>query len=127
MRKLLIGLCLSLVATVASAEWVLVTRTADGNKHFADPSTKRRVGTIVRIWEISDYGKPRSAGGDVYLSDRNYWQYDCVERTRQYLQATVFAGKMATGEMVFSFNLPGNKEFVAPNTVAEHLFNFACK
>ncbi len=127
MKRLLIGLVLSLVATVASAGWVLVTTGENGVKYYFDPATKKRSGNLVRIWGITENGKPISVANKVFRSDRNYWQYDCAARTSQYLEANLFAGKMATGELVASINKPGNKRFVAPDTVDEDLLNFVCK
>ncbi len=127
MRKLLIGLALSVMATAAHAEWVLVSTSADGNKTYAESTTKKRTGNMVRMWEILDYAKPTVFKGKAYQSDRDFVQYDCVESTVQNLQLVLFAGKMATGEIVGSENTPGNKSFVAPGTVGNTMLNFACK
>jgi hypothetical protein len=127
MQKLLVGLALSLVVTAVSAQWLLVAEGVNGVKHYVDPATKKRTGSVVRIWGITDNGKSLVVGGKAYRSDRNYWQYDCAARTGQYLQATLFTGKMATGEIVASLSNPGNKQFIAPDSVAGDLLNFACK
>jgi hypothetical protein len=129
MKRLLIGLALSLVATVtlAQPQWVLVVTATDGDKTYADPSTKRRTGNVVRIWELKDLKKPNVIDGKTHYSDRTYYQYDCSEGTRQYLQSAGFSGKMGTGELIGSTSEPSKKLFVAPGTVAEVLLNHACK
>jgi hypothetical protein len=129
MRKLLIGLVLSLVATVtlAQPQWVLVVTATDGDKTYADPSTKKRTGNVVRIWELRDSKNPVVVGGKALYSDRGYFQYDCSEGTRQYLQSAGFSGQMGTGELVGSDNRPSEKLFVAPGSVSEVLLNHACK
>ncbi len=127
MRKLLIGLALSLFATVASAEWVLVTELDTGEKFYSDPTTKKRTGDIVRIWELQDYPKPVVLDGKPVYSMRLYYQYDCAERTTQILQNTTFAGKMATGDSFATSTQPGTKTFISPRTVSDTLINFACK
>jgi hypothetical protein len=127
MRKLLIGLVLSVMAVSAQAQWVFVSENENGTKFYADPATKRRTGKVVRIWEITEYSKPRVVKGKAYYSDRAYEQYDCAERTSQTLQITGFSGKMASGESVGSDAQPGNKTFVAPGTSVETMLNFACK
>jgi hypothetical protein len=127
MRKLLIGLALSLVATAASAQWVLVTTAADDDRYYTEPTTKRRTGNIVRMWELVDFKKSRVFAGQTYNSERVYWQYDCSERTRQYLQSHGYSGQMGAGEMIGSTTQAGVKFFVPPNTVAETLLDFACK
>jgi hypothetical protein len=127
MRKLLIGLVLSVVASAASAEWVLVVTTAAGDKSYADPKTKRRTGNTVRIWEIADFAKPMVTDRIPFYSNRIYRQYDCAERTGQSLQITSFVGQMATGAIEGTLNTPGSKSFIAPNTIGEALLDFACK
>jgi hypothetical protein len=127
MRKFLLGLVLSLVATVASAEWVLLGQSSRGDKIYVDPATKSRNGNIVRMWSLSDYAKPQVSDTKPYSSDRGYFQFDCAERTSQLLRLTSFTGPMLTGEMEGSVNNPGKIIFIAPDTVQEALLNFACK
>ena len=126
MRKLLIGLALSVMATAAQAQWVLVYET-EGAKSYADPTTKRRTGNIVRVWELTDYINPDFFNGKAYYSDRAYVQNDCAERSRQVLEITGFTGRMASGDSVGSDSQPGKKRFVAPRTNGEEMLNFACK
>lgn len=127
MRKLMIGLALSVMATAASAELVLVTTGADGDSFYANPSTKTRKGNIVRIWELTDYKKSTVFDGKTIYSDQAYWQYDCTERTRQYLAANGFTGQMGTGDLIGSHSRAGEKSFVPPKTIANAMLNFACK
>jgi hypothetical protein len=123
MRKLLIGLALSVMAASAQAQWVFVAEGVSGNKVYADPATKSRNGHVVRIWELNDYAKSNGKA----QSDRSFMEINCAERTRQTLQVAMFARKMATGELVGSINKPVNKQFVPPGTISEAMLNFACK
>ena len=127
MKKILMGLVLTVMATAANAEWVLVSEGANGNKTYSDPATKKRTGDVVRMWGITDYAKPEFADGKSFQSTRYYSQNDCAERTSQALQLTAFVGRMGTGERHGGFNTPGNKSYVEPGTVAEKMLNFACK
>ncbi len=128
MRKLVIGLALSVTATAASAQWVFVAENSDGEKFYADPSTKTRKGNIVRMWEMQDYPKPKALGWrDKAHSARFYEQYDCAERTSQTLQTHGFAGRALTGAQVGTVSQPSDKYFTPPNTPAEVILNFACK
>ncbi len=127
MKRLLIGLALSLVAAAASAEWVLVAENDIGTKFYVDPDTKRRAANVVRIWTLQDYTKPLPFGDKEAFSSRLYSEYDCSERTRHVLQLAALSGRMATGETVLSVNQPTAKEFVAPATVTEILLTHACK
>jgi hypothetical protein len=127
MRKLLIGLALSVLASAAQAQWVLVAENDIGTKFYVDPETKRRTANVVRIWTLQDYTKPLPFGDKEALSSRLYSEYDCSERTRHVLQLAALSGRMATGETLLSVNQPNAKEFVAPGTVTDILLNHACK
>ena len=127
MKKLLIGLALSLVATAASAQWVFVTGNDLGSKFYADPATKRRTGNVVRMWFLYDHAKPSAWNGKVFSSSRTYFQYDCVEKTSQALQSALFSGNMLVGEIVDADNMPRDKSYVAPGTAGKIMLDFACK
>jgi hypothetical protein len=126
MRKLLIGLALSVMATAAQAQWVLVAEGKDGDKFYADPTTKRRTGNVVRIWQVSDFLKPSALNGKLIYSQRLYRQYDCVERTSQILQVNSFLGQMASGESLGADNTPDRKIFVPPRSIGEAMLDFVC-
>ena len=127
MKRLLLGLVLAVIATASSAQWVFVGENTSRDKSYVDPATKRRTGTVVRMWVLTDYSKPGVIDGKVSLSDRVYTQYDCAERTSQILQLAFFSGKMLTGELLGSDTKQRSKDFIAPGTMAEAQFNFACK
>ena len=118
---------MSLGATVASAEWVLLENNESGDRFYVDPASKRRTGTVVRIWVAVNYSSPKVWNGKAYYSSRIYYQYDCAERTSQGLQVSGFAGKMLTGDVIGSDTQPGNKSFIAPDTAGQTLFHFACQ
>jgi|688.fasta_scaffold187539_2 hypothetical protein len=126
MREFLIGLALSVMAASAQAQWVLVAEGKNGDNFYADPTTKRRTGNVVRIWEMQDYLKPEISSGKLSYSTVVYREYDCVNKMFQTLQGTEFAGQMATGESLGTHTRPANKGFVPPGTVANIIFNFAC-
>ena len=126
MKLLLTTFLLSLACFAANAEWVL-TSTSDAGTAYADPTTKKRTGNVVRIWESITYSKPQVIAGLAYQSTRTYKQYDCAEKISQTLQVTTFSGKMMSGEVVMSDAQPYPKEFVAPGSNVAAMLNFACK
>jgi hypothetical protein len=128
MKKLLIGLALSLFGTAASAEWVLVSTANDGEtKFYADPTTKKRTGSVARMWGLQAFSKPEIFSGKTHYSSRIYYQYDCVEGTVQILQLTGFTGQMASGQLLFTANEGAKKLFVEPKSNDSHMLDFACK
>jgi hypothetical protein len=128
MKRLLTTTLLSLACFSANAEWVLVSESLNRDfKFYADPTTRKRTGNVVRVWQLHDYAKPQMSDIKPYYSDKIYMQYDCVEKTKQTLQINSFVGRMGSGEMEGADTKPGNKIFVAPDSISEHLFNFACR
>lgn len=127
MRKLLIGLALSVMATAASANWVLVANGNNGDNYYADPTTKKRTGNIVRIWVMQDYLKPEISSGKLSFSSVVYLEYDCINSKIKNLQGTEFLGQMATGEVLGTHKPTANEKFVPPGSVANIIFNYACK
>jgi hypothetical protein len=101
MRKLLIGLALSVMATVALADWVLI-ETINGDRSYADPLTISRTGNIVRMYRLDDLAKPSFITGQASYSAGYHAQYDCAGRTLQILQMALFSGRMLTGEVLLS-------------------------
>jgi len=128
MLKLLIGLALSMFAAVASAEWVNIAMIDNGGtKFYAQPTTKKRMGNVVRMWGLQDNSKPSVHNGKTFYSVQTYWQFDCFEDTVQLLQSTAFAGKMATGEIILGDQVPSDKMFARPGSIQSDMLNFACK
>lgn len=114
------------MAATASAQWMLVDEGKNGDKFYADPTTKKRAGNVVRIWEMQDYLKPEIAVGKLSYSTVVYREYDCASKMVQTLQGTEFSGQMATGESLVTHTRSANKSFVPPRTVAYTMLNYAC-
>jgi len=128
MKRLLATTLLSLACFAAHAEWVLVSESLNREfKFYADPTTKKRTGNVVRVWQLHDYAKPHVVNIKPYYSDKIYMRYDCVEKTSQTLQIHSFVGRMGSGEMEGAANKPGDELSVPPNSITEQLLNFVCK
>ena len=128
MKRLLATTLLSLVCCAANAEWVLVSVSPNsGDKYYADPTTIKRTGDVVRIWGLTEYAKSGVVGGKTYLSSKEYLQFDCSERTQQMLQFSLFAALAGGGKIVGSDNQPYDKLFLPPKSQGELMLNYACK
>lgn len=99
----------------------------DGDKFYVDPTTKRRTGNVVRIWEMIDFLKPSALSGRLIYSQLLYSQYDCDERTSQILQIDSFLGQMASGESLGVDNRPDIKIFVPPRSTGGVMLDLVCK
>ena len=123
--SLLALLLLSVEST--HAEWVIVS----GNDEkrlviYANPDSIRRNGKLVNMWELWDYAREQTHRDHPYLSLKRQVEYDCKgERARQ-LSVTTYTGKMGTGTVGFDSNKEEEWSPVAPGTINEELWQYAC-
>jgi hypothetical protein len=128
MSKLLIGLALSLVATAASAEWVLVTEDSSRSKFYADPTTKKRSGNIVRLWFMQNFPSAQKIGGKSYLSVKVFQEFDCKEDNARITSMVLYSELMGSGVPVDSLHTPNEPWApVPPGTARQTMLHFACK
>ena len=118
---LLLGL---LISAPAMAEWVKYWEGDNGDSYYYDPSTIKRNGNLVRVWEISDL-KERSKSG--VLSARMLPEHDCKEDRRRQLYFSTHSGPMSQGETLYSDTTTGPWRYIPPDTVAEDLLKILCK
>ena len=69
---------LSAVSASALAEVWIETSRNDDYLAYADPSSVRRDGDVVKMWSMFDYRNPQPGiPGKTYLSTRRHFEYDC--------------------------------------------------
>ena len=124
MNKLLLTLVLAVMSSSAKAEWVEIG-TTNKSTVYADPTTIRKSGNKVKMWALWDYSTAQEGGSKPYMSVRIQNEYNCKEETDRQIYATTFSGNMAGGHTI---NRQGgrNWEPVAPRTIGETLWKFAC-
>jgi hypothetical protein len=104
------------------ADWSLVTRNNEVT-YYMDIYTIRDSGGLRRAWELNDFRQRRYNGG---LSLRSFWEADCGQKRRRYLQITFFSDSLAQGTVISALNLTSEWENVAPGTAGEVLLRAAC-
>ena len=108
-------------------EWVALSTTDDGMTTYADPSTIRRTGDLVKMWALYDYKTIRTVKGKSYLSYKVQREYDCAEERIRYLAFTFFSGNMGSGKVVPTTSDEQQKsEPVQPDSIGLTLFKAAC-
>jgi surface-adhesin protein E len=111
----------------AYAEWVKVGFSqAEGSSTYVDPGTIRRNGALVKIWYLLDSLQSRTVQQSQYLSQKAQAQIDCAEERMRVLTFTNYSGNMGNGNVVYTNNDESEWTAVAPGTVGEVLWNFAC-
>ena len=128
MTRLLLFILLFLYSVPAYAEWVWVsfTKSEGGYDVYADPDTIRRKGELVKMWVLYDFRTIQLATGLAYLSNRTQLQSNCADELERRIEVTWFSGNMANGNEVFTNSNESKWSPVAPGSVGQSLWKFAC-
>jgi len=112
----------------AYAEWVksAYTESEGGYTVWFDPDTIRNKGDLVKIWALYDYKTIQTVAGSSYLSESAQLQYDCAEERYRFLSRIWFSGYMGSGNVVFNNSNESKWDAVAPGSVGQALWKFAC-
>jgi surface-adhesin protein E len=111
----------------ADAEWLWASANNQvGLTIYVDPETIRRNGDLVKLWQLYDYKTRQTVGGDSFLSSKAQRQFDCVTQRTRLLAFTHFTGNMGSGNRVFSDLDESEWKPVAPGSVGQALWRFAC-
>jgi surface-adhesin protein E len=125
MRKSILMMLLAVVSSSAAAEWVEVDRT-ESETAYADSTTIRRRGDMVKMWSLFDLKTLELANGKPYMSQREQREYDCKEELTRMLHFSLHGANMGGGTVVHVGPDPGKWTPVAPGSIAESLWKFAC-
>jgi hypothetical protein len=117
-----------------ATEWIIVKEDTTPTGHdfitYAAPSTIRKAGTMVRMWSMIDSTAIEGAALDKpHFSWQDEWEYDCQEKKFRPVQFREYAGKMGTGENMYSqaSSPVGWMMQVTPGSVGESLWKIACE
>jgi hypothetical protein len=127
MTRLLLIILLFLSSAPAYAEWVKVSDSDESGKTvYVDPATIRRNSNLVMMWQFSDYKTVQTVGGIRFLTAKEQWEFDCAEERSRVLALKEFSGNMGSGTMVYSNTEVGKWQPVAPSSIGQLLWKFAC-
>jgi hypothetical protein len=121
-------LILLLFSTSTYAEWVVVG-IYDSLTTYADPSTKRSSGNLVKMWVMLDHNAPTSVNGITYISGRGQHEFNCSKEQFRAIYGTLHSEHLGRGTVVNSDITLGQWTPIAPDkeNVGRNLLNFACK
>lgn len=107
-------------APVSAADWVQVSKAANGDMYFVDSQSIRTMPSgYKRAWRRTVFGKPLNGG---VTSARTLDEFDCKEGRRRTIQWTYFKEE----EIKSSYSHADNWTYVAPDTSGEDLQNYVC-
>ncbi len=126
-RCVVAGLLTLSCTNAVAGVWIEMSRH-DDYAAYADPSTIRRDGDLVKMWSMFDYKKPQSGpGGKPYLSIRRHFEYDCKQSSARALGASLHALKAGNGEALVVTEAKLGWSKVASDSAEDFLWKFACK
>jgi hypothetical protein len=127
MRQAAAVLLLALVSTGAAADVWFEVGANDKFTAYADPATIKRQGDMATMWAMFDYKTAQTTSpGKKHLSLKLKYEYDCKEGRARALTATAFAEGKAKGEQVAESNMSLAPSAIAPGSIDESLFKYAC-
>ena len=123
---MLVAACSKPVAT----EWIPVKDATPTDRFvtYAAPSTLRTDGHTAKMWSLIDAPVSQEAVADrPRFSWIDEWEYDCQRKMLRPLYCREYAGKMGSGENVYSQADPASPWMaVNPGSVGETLWKMAC-
>jgi hypothetical protein len=109
------------------SEWVSVYETAQLRATVSvDPDTIHRKGDLVEFWFLYDYKTTQSGRGRPVLSTKTQGEFDCEAGRSRILAVTDFSGNVGSGKVVYSNSDKQKWEAVAPGSLGQVLWRFAC-
>jgi hypothetical protein len=78
------------------------------------------------MWELWDYALDQTYSGYPYLSLKREAEYDCKGKRARKLSVTTFTSHMGKGTAGFHSNKEEAWSPVAPKTINEELWEYAC-
>ena len=128
MLRLIFFTLLILNSNAAYAEWVKVSDHDEAGKTvYVDLATIRRNSNLVKMWQFFDYKTVQTVGGVRFLSNKEEWEFDCVEERSRSLGLKEFSGNMGSGTVVYTNSQVGRWLPVVPGSIGHTVWTVVCK
>lgn len=125
MRRVILMMLLTVASNSAVAVWVKVSEDAN-MIIYATPEIIREADNKVKLWWVADFKTIQTNNGEVYLSSKSQYEFDCKGRKYRPLSFSRHSKKMAKGNVVYNSSRDGKWGKVSPNSNGELLLKFAC-
>lgn len=110
----------TLSTAAIAADWVSVAESTTGTSLYVDRESIRTMPSgYKRAWVKNFYGTPNSSGDTGSTTLR---EFDCREGRTRTLQWAFFKGE----EVTTTSNDPNEWSYVAPDSLAEGMFDYVC-
>lgn len=128
MQKLVVrALCLFIIPfSVLASSWDQVAQVpSSGTTYYIDHARITKTSKGWRVWAIVDDEKPDPKLHTLSLS--YLLEVNCDEYKEQYSSLTGYAGHMATGDILFSYDEPSEWFDVKANSVVDDRLQAICR
>jgi hypothetical protein len=122
MRTLLAMLAVFFTAP-AWAEWVVITKTANGTVFYIDPQSIQRDGDLRRISTLMNLQEKNQEGKQ---SARALEEYDCKAAQNRVLSHSDHSEPFAAGETLSSKDAPTPWKSLTPRTIGQAILLLVC-
>ena len=126
MTRLLLITLLMLSGGPAFADWMSLGESDSGTTVYADPTTMRREGDLVKMEVLFDFKTVRTKEGVTYLSAKAHMEYDCVVQRYEGLAVMYFSGNMGNGNLLDRSSGKGKWLRISPGSLDQSLWKLAC-
>ena len=110
-----------------------VWQTSGDQKHFngkndlyADKSTAKSMEGNPVLWHMRDYRITQTTNNIDHLSKSVKYEYDCDKRLGRNVSLRGYEGSMASGKVVYSYDIISEWEDVKPRSLLEITWEIAC-
>lgn len=125
MHKFILIMVLAVLSGNAMAEWVLVGSN-DTFTVYANPSSIRKNGNIVRMWSMYDQKQLQHIEQGPFMSMVGQSEYDCKEEQVRSIAYSGYSENMGRGRPNFSSVETLDWSPIIPSTTNNKLWNVAC-
>ena len=126
MRNMIVIALLMSINNAALAEWVLVSESTT-TITYADPSSIRRIGNVVRILTLHDFKNARTDNsGNRFTSSKSQDEFDCLNKQTRVVFFSFHAEKLAKGKVVYRDPTPDKWAPIRAHSSGESLWLFVC-
>jgi hypothetical protein len=119
-----------MTCSTARAEWVVAGTALKGEITFYyDKSTKRKNGSLVKMWLMQDHSVVQTDLKKMYQSSKLFLAFDCTSETTAIISLVHYSGSMGAGAVVFS-HTENEKQLqwdpVVPDSNVAEIWSIAC-
>ena len=126
MKRLALALAFAALSCNSAAEWVMVY-DHDEYIAYADPATVTREGDLAQMSDLIDLKSPQSSPyGKQHASSTAHSEFDCQNPRIRTIAFSLHSGQMGDGDIVETVAESNRWLQVAPGTLLNVLWKFAC-